>query len=192
MFSTRHNRVQTNRALPGGCAGHTGGVKPASPLMVHVRNATNWCNLSTPAGLVAASVGGARIRRGPRGLFIAEGYRWSFPKAGAWTLGSVIITKAPDFGTLTVRFPDLLTHEEGHSWQYAYSLGPLGFLPAYTGMAAWSWLRTGDHASANFFEREAGLVDGGYAEGPRRPVKEGIRALADLRRAGVRRSVRIR
>ncbi|HSN43938.1 MAG TPA: hypothetical protein VLR88_07765 [Propionibacteriaceae bacterium] len=155
-------------------------MKPASALMIHVRNATNWCNLSTPAGLVVASVGGARIRRGPRGLFIAEGYRWNVPKASAWTLGSVIATKAPDFDALATRFPDLLDHEEAHTWQYAYSLG-LGFLPVYSGMAAWSWLRTGDHASANFYERQAGLVNGGYAQRPVRPVRAGIRALADLR-----------
>jgi hypothetical protein len=34
--------------------------------------------------------------------------------------------------------------------------------------AAWSWVRTGDPASRNLFERAAGLADGGYRERPLR------------------------
>jgi hypothetical protein len=36
----------------------------------------------------------------------------------------------------------------------------------YLAAAGWSWLRTGDFASRNVFERRAGLADGGYRERP--------------------------
>jgi hypothetical protein len=55
----------------------------------------------------------------------------------------------------------LLGHEEKHCTQYACCLG-LPFLPLYLLAAGWSQLRTGDPASANFFERLAGLEAGGY------------------------------
>ena len=44
----------------------------------------------------------------------------------------------------------------------------------------WSWLRTGDRASRNFFERQAGLADGGYRDLPTRSVIVGLRALVHL------------
>jgi hypothetical protein len=44
-------------------------------------------------------------------------------------------------------------------------------MPLVYGVAAgWSWLRTGDVASRNVFERRAGLVDGGYREQPLRAL----------------------
>ena len=51
---------------------------------------------------------------------------------------------------------------------------------AYAAAAGWSWLRTGDFASRNCFERAAGLADGGYRERPVRPIAEGIRAAIRL------------
>jgi hypothetical protein len=45
---------------------------------------------------------------------------------------------------------------------------------AYVAAASWSWLRTGDFASRNAFERRAGLADGGYRERPVRPVSVGV------------------
>ena len=45
-------------------------------------------------------------------------------------------------------------------------------------------LRTGDRAARNFFERQAGLADGGYRDVPMRPVGENVRAMIGmLRRA---------
>jgi hypothetical protein len=38
-------------------------------------------------------------------------------------------------------------------------------------------LRTGDRAARNFFERQAGLVIGGYRELPTRPVRENLAAI---------------
>lgn len=57
----------------------------------------------------------------------------------------------------------LLGHEERHSTQYAYCLG-LPFLVFYGVAAGWSMLRSGNPASRNFFERQAGLVAGGYID----------------------------
>ncbi|QGF24002.1 hypothetical protein [Raineyella fluvialis] len=135
-----------------------------------LRTTANWINLSTPLGLLIAALGRSRLRRGPRGLLLAEGYRLSFPIAGAFTVGSVVITPG-DLEVLGVRLPRLLTHEERHATQWAAWLG-LPMLPAYLLAMAWSWLRTGDQASANVFEVRAGLADGGYrAAGSGRPVR---------------------
>src|SRR3954447_25776516 len=57
-----------------------------------VRLIGNLVNLSTPLGLLVALVGRAEIHRGPRGLFLAEHYRLTFPVAGAFTIGNVITT----------------------------------------------------------------------------------------------------
>ena len=45
-----------------------------------------------PLGLAIAKLGRATIRRGPRGLFLCEGYKLKFPIAGAFTVGNVITT----------------------------------------------------------------------------------------------------
>ncbi|MDO5682806.1 MAG: hypothetical protein Q4G46_08260 [Propionibacteriaceae bacterium] len=129
-----------------------------------VRWIGNVCNLSTPAGLAVAALSGCTLRLGPRGLILAEGYRPRFPFAYAFTLGNVILVR----GTLADCTRDLLDHEEAHSWQYLFT-GPL-FLPLYAVATAWSWLRSGDRAAYNIFERHAGLQRGGYRVGvpPRR------------------------
>ena len=149
-------------------------------LLLGLRSAGNLVNLSTPAGLLVARLGRAKVRRHPRGLFLAEEYRLRFPVAGAFTIGNVLITGGR-WEDLERRFPELLAHEEAHSWQYLYCLG-LPYYLAYTACMGWSMLRTGDRAAANFFERQAGLVRGGYAERPVRPVRAGVLLLL---RAGV-------
>lgn len=131
-----------------------------------VRTVANWINLSTPLGLLVATAGRCRLRRGPRGLWLAEGYRLGFPIAGAFTVGSVVITPGR-FAELAVRLPRLLAHEERHATQWCAWLG-LPMLPAYLVTMAWSWLRTGDRAAANAFEVHAGLADGGYRPGSHR------------------------
>lgn len=137
----------------------TGGVVSERLLPLRVRAAINVLNLSTPVGLLIAKIGGARITPGPRGLFFAEGYRWRFPVAGAFTVGNVITTRHR-VDALTGVLPDVLKHEDAHAWQWCV-LGPL-FLPLYLSGAAWSWVRAGDPATKNLFERQAGLVSGGY------------------------------
>ncbi len=129
-----------------------------------VRFGWSLVNLSTPFGLAIATLGRARLRRGPRALIFAEHYRYDFPKAGAFTVGNVIVTRQT-MDALEARVPGTLAHEDAHAWQYAALLG-LPFLPVYLLSAGWSWLRTGDPASRNFLERHAGLVRGGYVERP--------------------------
>ena len=87
------------------------------------------------------------------------------PPAPAFTIGNVVVLRGgPE---VLERRPTLLVHEARHSSQYALLLGPLMLLP-YVLAAAWSWMRTGDPASRNVFERGAGLSDGGYRERPLR------------------------
>ncbi len=124
-----------------------------------VKAVVNAVNGSTLLGLGVAAVGRARLRRGPRGLVLATGYRLRVPRASAFTVGNVVVT-AHDEGWLE-RHPRMLLHEERHSWQYAVTLG-LPMLPLYGAAAAWSCLRGGDHATHNVFETAAGLEDGGY------------------------------
>lgn len=145
------------------------------------RRRANLLNLSTPLGLLVARVGRARRRPGPYGLVLAEGYRFGFPVASAFTLGDVVIT-AHSVDRLLDAVPGLLVHEERHARQYARCLG-LPYLPLYLLAMGWSVLRTGDRASANVFERDAGLAAGGYVERPVRPLAESWRSAVDLLRA---------
>lgn len=163
--------------MPQEGAGQVAGV-PLTPAQRRRRRA-NRLNLSTPAGLLVARLGGARRRPGPYGLVLAEGYRFGFPVAGAFTVGDVIIT-ARAFDALLARTPDLLVHEELHARQYAHCLG-LPYLGLYVLAMGWSVLRTGDRASGNVFERRAGLVAGGYVERPVRSLRprRGGRGRAD-------------
>ena len=149
------------------------------------RRLANRLNLSTPLGLLVARVGRARRRPGPYGLVLAEGYRFRFPVANAFTLGDVVIT-ASTFEQVVRLCPDLLVHEERHSRQYAAALG-LPYLALYTLAMGWSVVRTGDRSSANVFERHAGLSAGGYVERPVRPVVASAR-VAVARLVGGRRS----
>jgi len=126
-----------------------------------VRQLANLANGTTLLGLAVAAAAGTAVSQGPRGLVIASGYRWRIPYAGAFTLGNVVICRIRT-EELTAN-PALLGHEEKHCSQYAYCLG-LPFLPLYFLSAGWSQLRTGNPASANFFERQAGLAAGGYVD----------------------------
>lgn len=133
-----------------------------------LRSAANWINLSTPFGLALARVAAGPVRRAGRGLWVAHGYRLAVPPAPAFTLGSVVFLRRD---VARGRDPvgsiprPLLAHEERHATQYALCGGVL--MPVlYLGAAGWSWVRTGDFASRNVFERRAGLADGGYREAP--------------------------
>jgi len=148
--------------------------RPTRPVL-WLRAVGNVTNLSTPAGLLVAALGRAKVRRGPRGLLLAEDYRLRFPPAGAFTIGNVIVTGGR-WQDLEGRFPDHLAHEETHTWQYLYCLG-LPYYLAYSACMGWSMVRTGDRAAANFFERQAGLARGGYVERPTRSVGVGLAAL---------------
>ncbi|MDP9886747.1 hypothetical protein [Pseudarthrobacter enclensis] len=132
-----------------------------------LRRAANFLNGSTLAGLAVALAARTRIRRGPRGMIIAAGYRWRLPFAQAYTLGNVVLCRSTA-GDLLSR-PELLGHEELHCSQYAWCLG-LPFIPLYLAAAGWSVIRTGNAGTGNVFERRAGLAAGGY------PLTAGRRA----------------
>ena len=134
-------------------------------LATRVRRLANLVNLSTPLGLLVARMGGAHVRPGQSGLWYAEGYALPFPVAGAFTVGNVVIIR----GTATQLGPRGLAHEERHTWQYVVC-GTF-FLPLYLLATGWSWVRTGDRAARNVFERDAGLGDGGYTDVPVRPLR---------------------
>ena len=131
-----------------------------------LRQLANVLNGSTPLGLLLAASARTPVRRGPRGLLIATGYRWRLPFAGAFTVGNVVLFRAGPEQALADAA--LLRHEEGHSNQYAWCFG-LPFLALYFLAAGWSVLRTGNPGSANMFERLAGLRAGGYPE-PKLPA----------------------
>jgi hypothetical protein len=155
-------------------------ARPVLARAHRARRVANLLNLSTPLGLAVARAGRARRRPGPYGLVLAEGYRFAFPVAGAFTVGDVVVT-ARTFDVLLVTCPDLLVHEERHSRQYALALG-LPYLALYVLAMGWSVLRTGDRASANAFERGAGLIAGGYLERPVRPLAVSVQtAVGHLR-----------
>ncbi|MFJ6027384.1 hypothetical protein ACIQCN_07955 [Pseudarthrobacter sp. NPDC092424] len=124
-----------------------------------LRQAANLLNGSTAAGVAVALLAQTRLRRGPRGLLLAGGYRWRLPHARAFALGNVVLYRGPAPDLLSM--PALLGHEEKHCTQYAWCLG-LPFLPLYFAAAGWSVLRTGNPGTANPFERRAGLAAGGY------------------------------
>lgn len=139
-----------------------------------LREFGNWLNLSTPAGLLTAVLGRATITRAGRGLWHAEGYRLAFPIAGAFTIGNVILTPRT-FAELQAEFPNILVHEERHTWQYLCCGAMFG--PLYVAAMVWSFLGTGDRAAQNVFEVRAGLTDGGYrvVEEPRLPRRRPAR-----------------
>lgn len=124
-----------------------------------VRTVLNWVNLSTPLGLLVCRLGGATIMPLGRGTRLATGYRFGFPVATAFTVGSVIISKHD--AVYFAQRPALLRHEDRHCTQYACVLG-VALLPLYGLCAAVSYAVAGDHASYNPFERLAGLADGNY------------------------------
>ena len=136
----------------------------SDPVLPHtrwtrVRTVLNWINLSTPLGLLIARIGGATITRRGRGTYLAVGYRFGFPVASAFTIGSVIASRH-DIDWLRER-PLLLQHEDRHCTQYAFCFGVV-MLPLYFLFVGISYALAGDHSSYNPFERLANLSDGGY------------------------------
>jgi hypothetical protein len=127
------------------------------------RLAVNVLNGSTPAGILVALLGRARLARAPGGLLTGTGYRLPVPPAPAFCLGNVIMTR------LDALPPRLLRHEARHATQFAWC-GGLVMVPLYLAAAGVSWALTGDFGSRNVFERLAGLADGGYADRPLRPA----------------------
>ncbi len=133
-----------------------------------MRRVVNLVNLATPLGVLVAVAGGARLRRGPDGLVLAEHFRGKVPapRAPAVTIGNVVLLRMS--AETALRAVGLLEHESRHATQYAFWLGPAGFVPAYLLASVWSWWHTGSFALRNPFETRAGLVEGGYVRLPTR------------------------
>ena len=144
---------------PRRCAGGRALTELPHTTWTRIRTVVNWLNLSTLLGLLVARIGGTTRHRRGRGTYVCTGYRFGFPVAGAFTIGSVIITKH-DLDWLSDR-PVFLQHEDRHCTQYAFLVGPV-MLPLYFASVGISFLIAGDHSSYNPFERLAGLDDGGY------------------------------
>jgi hypothetical protein len=130
-----------------------------------VRFAVNLANGSTLAGVGVGLAGRVRLAWAPEGLLTGTGYRLPIPPVPAFTMGSVILTRRDSLPTDSALF----RHEARHSTQYAWCGGVL-MLPLYFAAAGASWVLSGDVGAWNLFERRAGLVDGGYADVPLRPV----------------------
>lgn len=143
----------------------TGTTPPRVEPRHWVRALGNALNLSTALGLLVALAGRSSFRVGPEALVVAEGYRLPLPKAGAFTVGNVVVVPHGLLAGVEARQPGTMAHEARHSWQYFWCLG-LPFLPLYAAASGWSWLRRGDPASGNWFERDAGLHRGGYPDHP--------------------------
>ncbi len=140
-----------------------------------IRRVINIVFLATPAGLLLASLGHARLRPGPHGTWVAVGYRARFPapRAPAITIGDVILLRLDD-AQLAAR-PRLLLHEARHSGQWSCWVGLVGFPVAYGVASLWSLLTVGNAALGNVFERRAGFVDGGYLRPGEQPPSPGSR-----------------
>lgn len=140
-----------------------------------VRNIGNVANASTPLGLIVALAGGGRLRL-IHGLVVADRVSLPAVTASAVTIGSVVLVPGRSLEQASTRIPGLLEHENHHAYQWAYCFG-VPFAPLYAAAAAWSWLRSGNRASANVFERQAGLSLGGYPASPLRSAPAGLLAL---------------
>ncbi len=151
--------------------------------MSSARRWLNWVNLTTPLGLLVTGLSGARPRGTPDGYYLATGYRWPVPVAGAFTVGDVVITRQRRLGPdpISPLTRDVWEHEKRHATQYAWC-GGLPFLAAYAAAAGYSWAVSGDPASYNVFETRADLAAGGYVRAVRRPA---VRTVSSrLRRRG--------
>jgi hypothetical protein len=145
-------------------------LPPYAPQLVWLRRIVNAVNLSTLLGLLLAVLSRSTFAVGPHGVIVARGRPLPFlaPRAMAVTVGDVVLLRASDEGIR--RYPQLFDHEARHSAQYAFFLGPIGFLPAYFACCCWSWWQIRNFSLRNAFEMRAGLVEGGYVHPPRPQV----------------------
>ena len=118
-------------------------MTPEPSRAARLRQVWNMANLSTPLGLLVAAASRTKVVHGPEGLLLGFGYRPRLPRAGAFTVGNVVLFRA-GIDDVAAR-PRLVAHESRHATQWAQWLG-LPFLPAYLLAAGWSVLRCGHPA----------------------------------------------
>lgn len=106
-----------------------------------------------------------RNYRDPYALLVCSGSK--IPARGGTTLGSVLLVTGGEAALESVLDGEAddeatLAHESRHASQWA-GYGNLSFALAYSGEMLFSQITTGDVACGNFFEHDAGMLEGGYS-----------------------------
>lgn len=124
--------------------------------MPALRRVANLVPSSVGAGI--AFMSGATCASSKSGLLVCGGGSFN-PGGGGTTFGDVFITTQPT--SAVMKDGALLQHETRHSAQWA-GWGVLSFPVAYGLASAYSGATAGDRACGNYFEIDAGLLQGGY------------------------------
>jgi hypothetical protein len=118
------------------------------------RHRINNLNLSTFLGLTIAHFLGGKVFQLDNLMYINYGRKGKYQKAGAITIGDVILAKK--------RLSDnVIKHEEVHAQQFA-KFGGLVFLALYSLSSIKSFIIYRNVWQGNRFEIQAGLEDGEY------------------------------
>ena len=118
------------------------------------RHRINSLNLSTFLGLTIAHFLGGKVFQLDNLMYINYGRKGKYQKAGAITIGDVILAKK--------RLSDnVIKHEEVHAQQFA-KFGGLIFLALYLFASIKSFIIYKNVWQGNRFEIQAGLEDGEY------------------------------
>ena len=118
------------------------------------RHRINSLNLSTFLGLTIAHFLGGKVFQLDNLMYINYGRKGKYQKAGAITIGDVILAKK--------RLSDnVIKHEEVHAQQFA-KFGGLVFLALYLFASIKSFIIYRNRWQGNIYEIQAGLEDGEY------------------------------
>ena len=127
---------------------------------------------ATGLGALVALAGGATCNDAQNGLIVCSSSRFNpgGDDTGGTTFGEVFVTKRDAEDVLTNK--GLLAHEQRHSEQWA-GWGLFRYPLAYAYESGVSNAVSGSYGSANYFEWDAGMVEGGYVRRkmPRRTRK---------------------
>ncbi|OZD47326.1 hypothetical protein CH252_20795 [Rhodococcus sp. 06-1477-1B] len=108
---------------------------------------------------LAYANGGSSCSPAPNGLIVCGG---SFnPGGGGTTFGDTFVTRDSYEAVIASGNGALIDHEIRHSEQWA-GFGPVGFVSYYYANVGVSMVATGSPGLTNYFEMDAGLVEGGY------------------------------
>jgi hypothetical protein len=118
------------------------------------RHRLNNINLSTFLGLTIAHFLGGKVFQLDNQMYINYGRKGKYQKAGAITIGDVILAK----GRLS---DNVIKHETIHGEQFA-KFGGLVFLALYSFASIKSFILYRNRWQGNIYEIQAGLVDGEY------------------------------
>jgi hypothetical protein len=118
------------------------------------RHRLNNINLSTFLGLTIAHFLGGKVFQLDNQMYINYGRKGKYQKAGAITIGDVILAK----GRLS---DSVIKHETIHGEQFA-KFGGLVFLALYSFASIKSFILYRNRWQGNIYEIQAGLQDGEY------------------------------